>query len=107
MRRSVIEKMIRAYPELLQPLGPVGPAKEEFPLVPHLFHYLDPNTPEDISFCRRWRAIGGKIHALLDCETVHYGVDAHPMNAMKWLMHEAGSSRASVFVPPDIARAST
>lgn len=28
---------------------------------------------EDISFCRRWKSVGGKIHALFDVPVAHYG----------------------------------
>lgn len=28
---------------------------------------------EDLSFCKRWRGIGGKIHLIKDIQLVHYG----------------------------------
>jgi len=28
---------------------------------------------EDYSFCRRWREVGGRIHALFDVSVAHYG----------------------------------
>ena len=81
VRRRVFGRLIQAHPELVF-RGRGSKAEEP---VPFLYHPFDPFHPEDISFCRRWRAIGGKIHALLDCETVHYGIEPHALHGLQWL----------------------
>ncbi|MDW6024108.1 hypothetical protein SAZ10_20375 [Mesorhizobium sp. BAC0120] len=65
IRRTVLEKMITAYPTLKYvPDGPPDPVKEA-----HCYRFFDvmvePETnrylSEDFAFCRRWRDLGGKI----------------------------------------------
>ncbi|WP_114811210.1 hypothetical protein [Paraburkholderia kururiensis] len=77
--RTVFQHMETAYPH----------TRVQFPLS---YHVLVPDTPtlyehfeflrepdgrslsEDISFCRKWRECGGKIHACSWFKTVHVGV---------------------------------
>jgi len=73
MGRTVLERLAAAHPELS--CIEVGPRP-----VPALFHeVIDDGVRfgEDISFCRRWRALGGEIHALLDVEVTHAGLVGH------------------------------
>ena len=65
IKRSVLEKMMMAYPDLKYvPDGPSDPVKEA-----HCYRFFDvmvePETnrylSEDFAFCRRWRDIGGRV----------------------------------------------
>ena len=67
MRRSGLERMALAYPDTkydvahVYPL-PKEPSKNQYALFDCM---IDPEThvylSEDFTFCKRWRAIGGKI----------------------------------------------
>lgn len=82
VNRRVIEKMIEAYPELQYRVNMVANGVRINPncfytffdcmVEPQTKHYLS----EDYAFCRRWQAIGGKIHACLDAPLVHVGTYA-------------------------------
>lgn len=68
--KSVIEKMIAA--------GVAPDYDESGERTWDLFGCIvDPKkrelNGEDVSFCKRWRSIGGKIHCLLDAELSHHG----------------------------------
>lgn len=92
VRRRVFGRLMQAHPELV--FRGRGDSEER---VPFLYHPFDSFHPEDISFCRRWRAIGGTIHALLDCETVHFGMEPHALNALQWLERmKQASERAAL-----------
>ena len=83
LKRSVIEKMISAYPE--QKANYKG--LDLYLLFENII--LSDGTPlgEDYAFCERWRRIGGKIFIYPDMGFVHEGVsewrgnmiDDHPM----------------------------
>ena len=79
IKRSVIEKMIEKYPEMriTQPTIINGKAIEK----PFLYNFFDtmfdPVTHtymgEDFAFCKRWKDIGGKCHAIVDQLITHVG----------------------------------
>ena len=79
IKRSVIEKMIEKYPEMRisQPTIINGKAVEK----PFLYNFFDtmfdPVTHtymgEDFAFCKRWKDIGGKCHAIVDQLITHVG----------------------------------
>lgn len=66
-RRDVVERMIQAYPETrYEHIGAATPAMPDGSPCHALFDcVIDPATgtylSEDFTFCRRWRAIGGKL----------------------------------------------
>jgi hypothetical protein len=71
LRREAVEKMARAYPE-------VEHVDTDGRLQVGLFnHIIESDTRrllgEDISFCRRWTSLGGKIWCLRDCKVTHTG----------------------------------
>jgi hypothetical protein len=77
IKRGVFSKLMAQYPQLnYVPDGP--PGNPEAP-----FHWLffdcmvDPDSgrylSEDYAFCRRWRDIGGKVHADLHSNLGHLG----------------------------------
>jgi hypothetical protein len=78
IRRSVLMRMIDAYPELMLPLDDdqarIFPGRDRLSA---LFNEL--TTPdgkllgEDLSFCQRWRAIGGEIHGCAWFKIRHLG----------------------------------
>jgi hypothetical protein len=75
VKRSAIEKMIEAYPELTKPYK-VERATGERIMLHYLFENIigdDMPLGEDYAFCERWRRIGGKIFICPDIEFSHYG----------------------------------
>jgi hypothetical protein len=79
IRRSVIERLAEAYPDLLAD-SPPGSFYAERGLrrVLQVFDNLrDPHTTlfvgEDVSFCRRWTDTGGEIWAMVDELVTHVG----------------------------------
>lgn len=79
LRRSVFERMIAAYPETK--FRAVHASTNEQPPADTLYALfdstIDPDTgtylSEDYAFCRRWRALGGRIWLDLDSRLSHTG----------------------------------
>tara|TARA_R100001591_G_scaffold101875_1_gene108727 strand:- start:453 stop:1277 length:825 start_codon:yes stop_codon:yes gene_type:complete len=79
IKRSVIEKMIKEYPdtEIIQKTVVNG----ELITRPYLYNLFDtmydPKTKqylgEDFAFCKRWKDIGGKCYALITDRITHVG----------------------------------
>ena len=79
IKRSVIEKMIEKYPEMRisQPTIINGKPVEK----PFLYNFFDTMfnpvdhtyMGEDFAFCKRWKDIGGKCHAIIDQLITHVG----------------------------------
>jgi hypothetical protein len=69
LKRSVIEKMCDAYPELAYD---AGKDKTEFALFLDMIDDRE-RLSEDFSFCRRWRAMGGQIWLDADQAIIHAG----------------------------------
>ena len=79
IKRSVIEKMIEKYPNLRisQPTIINGKPVEK----PFLYNFFDTMFDpvnhtymgEDFAFCKRWKDIGGKCHAIVDQLITHVG----------------------------------
>lgn len=74
--RHVLEEMAIAYPELLYVNDTPGPEYGQ-PGIGFFNHYIEPETRRDLSedyaFCRRWQAMGGKVHAYLPAKLTHIG----------------------------------
>jgi hypothetical protein len=79
IRRSAVERMAEAYPELHYRCAHVHPAPGR--VSEHLFDLfaplIEPDTrtylSEDYSFCHRWRAIGGKLWLDATARLKHVG----------------------------------
>jgi hypothetical protein len=80
LRREVLESMAAHHPELLYSHAFAPVAKGDEQRVLHFFALFDASLrdgaylPEDYTFCRRWRDIGGEIWADITSKLVH--VDA-------------------------------
>jgi hypothetical protein len=88
IKREVIEKMIKAYPEkeIVQKTIINGKMTNR-PFFYNLFDTdFDPVEKtylgEDFAFCKRWRDIGGKCHALVTEKITHVG--EHQYRASFW-----------------------
>ena len=71
IRRQVFEKLIEAQPDnyyMIRNQGDKEPTKH------YNFFGRIPPLGEDISFCRRWAEIGGKLWVQPEVMIVHYGV---------------------------------
>ena len=79
IKRNVIDKLIKAYPDkgIVQKTVING----EYVDKPHMWNFFDcihdPETKtylgEDFSFCKLWKDIGGKCHAYIGDTIVHVG----------------------------------
>jgi hypothetical protein len=69
--RACIERLVEAHPELAYP----SPGPDANPRCGLFVEGVVDGAfrSEDYAFCRRWRALGGAIWAVLDCETIHAG----------------------------------
>ncbi len=102
--RSVIEQMIRAYPETRYENVHAYRSSQTSPYVPHaLFEcMIDPVTKtylsEDFTFCHRWRATGGEIWLDTSSRLTHtgaadfYGAPNDFFESQCSLLQEAGAS---------------
>ncbi len=69
LRRSVIERMISAHPELIY-------KNVHGQICWALFQHVVKDgwfCGEDVSFCRRWSALGGRMWLLPDASFIHEG----------------------------------
>ena len=79
IKRSVFDKMTKAYPELkiVQKTHINGVLKDKENMWNFFDTLHDPETKtylgEDFAFCKRWREIGGKCHAFIDEYITHVG----------------------------------
>lgn len=85
IKRSVVDKMIKAYPELIYDGDDNASGKTIYGLyIPMIYEVTPENHPgvdrsykkylsEDWSFCARWKKIGGKIHADTSIVLKHLG----------------------------------
>jgi len=79
IKREVIDKMIKAYPELEIVQNTIINGKPE--IKPHMWNFFDtmhdPETKtylgEDFSFCKLWKDIGGKCHSYILDNITHVG----------------------------------
>jgi hypothetical protein len=79
IRRSVVEALGKAHPELVADLSDLEPGGRA---VPMLFDtMIEPETgqhlSEDYAFCRRWRDAGGEIWADVESRLTHVGHAAY------------------------------
>lgn len=77
IRRSALEKMWKAIPSIRQTEG-ISDVEGQMGMtkIIRCFDNIQKGNvkvSEDLSFCRRWREIGGQIHALFDVPVAHYG----------------------------------
>ena len=85
IKREVIEKMMKQYPELQKTI--INGKMTNRPFFYNLFDTdFDPVKKsylgEDFAFCKRWRDLGGKCHALVTEKITHIG--EHQYRASFW-----------------------
>lgn len=77
IKREALERLTREYPELYRPTANSFYESQGLKHVLQCFDPVyDPNgiaISEDLSFCRRWRAVGGEIWTLFDDTVGHFG----------------------------------
>ena len=85
IKRNVIEKMIAVTPEewYIDKTTISGKAHDLFKFEIRNNAYLG----EDVSFCLRWRDLGGKVWINPDIVTHHYGRAAYSGCVSNWLMN--------------------
>ena len=92
IKRHVFEKMMKEYPHLKinQPTNVNGNNDTHEWLYNFFDTYFDEKTGkyygEDFNFCRLWRELGGKIHAIMTENVVHIGeyrYEGIPMKILK------------------------
>jgi hypothetical protein len=94
IKRSVVEAMINAYPELKW-IEKWRFSKQEHVLY-DLFRHVDPDgrwTGEDYAFCDRWRALGGRMWVYPDIDFVHTGIKEWKGNYAQYLMKQPKTRR--------------
>lgn len=84
IRRDVIDRMIASYPQLIRSKVDGHPCYEKYLRprgITRLLRFFDPieieeGVPlsEDLSFCARWKMIGGRVWASIGHETSHVGL---------------------------------
>ena len=79
IRRTALQRLVDAHPELLARHGDLGTPGAEAAM---LFEtMIEPGTgqylSEDYAFCRRWQDLGGDIHADFRGRFTHVGHAAH------------------------------
>lgn len=90
IRRDAIAKMIDAYPDLIGSYMSLADMRDAGAV--RTLRFFDKMqtergpVSEDISFCRRWRSIGGKVWGAVGHEITHVG--QHPFTA-GFLSHNA------------------
>lgn len=83
LTRAAVERMVKAAPDAWyrEPTSAQGFAHELF-AYRVADHILD---GEDVTFCHRWRALGGKVHALSHARSHHLGSRAFSGSLAAWL----------------------
>lgn len=94
IKRHVIEKMVKQYPELeYKPFAndQYGTGIKYYALFDTMIH---PETKiylsEDYAFCKRWVDMGGKIHIRTDIDLTHIGQHYYKGNIKLRLMTKTG-----------------
>lgn len=93
IRRSVLEKLAERAPKYNRPDDPRGP-------VPLIFERtLEDQTRwgGDYTFCRKWRAMGGRIYIAPEMVLDHYGDMLFSGSAAGWLRRQYGLTYAHAF----------
>lgn len=98
IRRSALERMIAAYPQLKFTAAHDRPVLNPSPNQYALFDcMIDPETrhylSEDYTFCRRWRDLGGEIWADFEARLTHVGHAAYTGSLIEAM--QVGAPRTS------------
>lgn len=86
IKRSVIEKMIEAYPKLKW--EETWRSNKTHHVLYDFFRHSDPVgkwTGEDYGFCDRWKAIGGQLWLYPDIDFIHIGLKEYVGNYARTL----------------------
>jgi len=81
IKREVLTRMAGAYPELKYHYSYAMLYDHMYDNCAFFDTMIDPETneylPEDFSFCKRWRAMGGEVHADLQSRFQHVGTQVY------------------------------
>lgn len=93
IRRSALERLAEQAPKYIRPDDPRGP-------VPLIFERtLEDQTRwgGDYTFCRKWRALGGRIYIAPEMVLDHYGDMLFSGSAAGWLRKQHGLTYTNAF----------
>lgn len=81
LKRTAVQKVVDAHPELTALMGDMGPDGMAAKSVMIFETLIEPETgqylSEDYAFCRRWRDLGGEIWADVEARLQHVGHTAY------------------------------
>lgn len=84
IRRQVLEKIAEAFPELRYKYSYASTYDHMFDNHAFFETLIDPETrdylPEDYAFCKRWRSLGGEVHADIASRFKHVGTRVYSGN---------------------------
>lgn len=96
-KRTVYERMIEAYPE--SRISRSSTIEDGCPAAMPWLHNFFPVEvvngelmPEDYSFCRRWRLLGGKVWADPSIKLTHYGAHTYTGDPMSMFQRATGQA---------------
>lgn len=100
IKRSCLEKMSEAYKDLEYQDPSADPTNQTRKYIPFFENKLGIGG-EDMTFCRRWKAIGGEIWLEPRITFGHYGVTGYFGNFHEFMMRQPGGCRhgfKSIFI---------
>ncbi len=92
IKRTALEKMAEAYKDLAYQDPNADPANPTRKYIP-FFELKLGKSGEDITFCRRWKAIGGEVWVEPRITFGHYGIQVWTGNYHEFLMRQPGGSK--------------
>lgn len=93
IKRQVLVRMAEAFPELMYKYSFTTTFDHMFDNFAFFETMIDPETrdylPEDYAFCKRWRSLGGEVHADIVSRFTHVGSRVYTGNYLVFLQNFA------------------